>query len=51
MRIIYLTLGVFVLFNIGAACRTAPEVAGDCERLAGGLVRCEDAGGPGGGRR
>jgi hypothetical protein len=48
MRIVYLTLGLFILLNIGAACRTeAPEAAG-CERVAAGLVHCKD---DGGGRR
>jgi hypothetical protein len=40
MRIVYLTLAVFVLINVGAACRTPPALPGDCERVAGGLVRC-----------
>jgi len=50
MRILYLTLGVFILFNIGAACRTPPAVADGCERVAGGLVHCGPVGGKGGER-
>lgn len=46
MRILYLTLAVFVLINLGAACRTPPAVPADCERLAGGLVRCTPDAGP-----
>lgn len=30
MRIIYLTLGFFILLGIGAACRTPPLTAGNC---------------------
>lgn len=40
MRILYLTLGVFVLLNVGAACRTPSAPAPDCARVAGGLVHC-----------
>ena len=42
MRVIYLTLGFFVLIGIGASCRTPSVLPDDCERLAGGLVRCAD---------
>jgi hypothetical protein len=40
MRVIYLTLAVFVLIGIGAACRTPAPLPDDCERLPGGLARC-----------
>ena len=40
MRIIYLALGLFILINIGAACRTPTEIADGCERVSGGLVHC-----------
>ena len=30
MRMIYLTLGFFVLLGIGAACRTPPVLHSDC---------------------
>ncbi len=40
MRIIYLTLGLYVLINIGAACRTPVVLAEGCERISGGLVHC-----------
>ncbi|WP_164513276.1 hypothetical protein [Thiosocius teredinicola] len=41
MRIVYLTLGFFILLGIGAACRTPPPLGEDCESVGGGLVRCE----------
>jgi len=40
MRIVYLTLGFFILLNIGAACRTPQPVPEECEQLSGGLIRC-----------
>jgi len=40
MRIVYLTLGFFILLNIGAACRTPQAVPEECEQLSGGLIRC-----------
>ena len=30
MRMIYLTLGFFILLGIGAACRTPPVTLSDC---------------------
>ena len=30
MRMIYLTLGFFILLGIGAACRTPPVTFSDC---------------------
>jgi len=50
MRILYLTLGVFILINIGAACRMPPGPADGCEQLGGGLVRCGHSGDPTDGR-
>lgn len=50
MRILYLTLGVFILINLGAACRTPAGPADGCERLGGGLVRCDQSEGRVGGR-
>jgi hypothetical protein len=45
MRILYLTLGLFILLNIGAACRTPPPAPQGCEPVSGGLIRCKgDAG-------
>lgn len=41
MRIVYLTLGFFILLGIGAACRTPPPAGDNCESFASGLVRCE----------
>jgi hypothetical protein len=41
MRIIYLTLGLFVLFNIGAICRTAQPMAENCTAVSGGLIHCK----------
>lgn len=43
MRIVYLTLGFFILFNIGAACRTPQALPEDCKQLSGGLIRCDGA--------
>lgn len=43
MRIIYLTLGLYILINIGAACRTPVEIAEGCERVGSGLVHCAPA--------
>ena len=40
MRVVYLALGVFLLLNIGAACRTPPVASAGCELVAGGLVHC-----------
>lgn len=40
MRIIYLTLGLFVLLNIGAVCRTTQPLSENCTPVSGGLVRC-----------
>jgi len=40
MRIIYLTLGLFVLFNIGTVCRTAQPLAKNCTPVSGGLIHC-----------
>jgi hypothetical protein len=40
MRVVYLVLGVFLLINFGAACRTPPIAAPGCELVAGGLVHC-----------
>jgi len=41
MRVVYLTLGLFILFNIGAACRTPPAQTNGCEVVSSGLVHCE----------
>jgi hypothetical protein len=35
MRVIYLTLGLFILLGIGAACRTPPLIHSDCIPGAG----------------
>lgn len=40
MRIVYLTLGVFILLNIGAICRTPQAVPENCEPVSGGLIHC-----------
>jgi hypothetical protein len=45
MRIVYFTLGLFILFNIGAACRTVPPETTGCQRISAGLVHCKDDGG------
>ena len=42
MRVVYLTLGFFILLNIGAACRTPQVVAQNCTAVSGGLVHCAD---------
>jgi hypothetical protein len=38
MRIVYLTLGLFVLLNLGVDCRMPPLAPADCRAVAGGLV-------------
>jgi hypothetical protein len=40
MQIPYLMLVFFVLLGIGATCRTPSLLPENCERVAGGLVRC-----------
>lgn len=40
MRVVYITLGLFILFNIGVACRTPAQVAEGCEPVGSGLVHC-----------
>lgn len=40
MRIIYLTLALFVLLNIGANCRTPPVTGQDCKSVSAGLAVC-----------
>lgn len=40
MRVILLTLAVFVMLGIGATCRTPIAVAEGCERLSSSLVHC-----------
>lgn len=40
MRIVYLTLGFFVLLNIGVACRTGQPAAENCTQVSAGLVHC-----------
>ena len=41
MRIIYLTLALFVLLNIGANCRTPPVEERDCTPASAGLAVCQ----------
>lgn len=41
MRIVYLTLALFVLLNIGANCRTPPVTGENCTSASAGLVVCE----------
>ncbi len=41
MRIIYLTLALFVLLNIGANCRTPPVKGHDCTPASAGLAVCQ----------
>ena len=42
MRIIYLTLALFVLLGIGATCRTPPVKAQNCTPSSAGLVVCTE---------
>ena len=42
MRVIYLTLGLFILLDIGAACRTPPLIHSDCI-LGAGDAACPPA--------
>lgn len=46
MRIVYLTLGLFILLNIGAACRTPPPAPEGCELVSTGLLHCEEDAAP-----
>jgi len=41
MRIVYLALGLFILLNIGAVCRTPQAPPEGCEQISGGLIRCD----------
>ncbi len=40
MRMVYLTLGLMVLLNIGANCRTPQITDEKCTPLSSGLVHC-----------
>jgi len=40
MRMLYLILGMFVLLNIGAVCRTAQPLPDNCAAVSSGLVYC-----------
>jgi hypothetical protein len=42
MRIVYITLGIFVLLNIGVVCRTPHPVAENCTPVSGGLIHCTE---------
>ena len=43
MRVVYLTLGLIILLNIGANCRTPQVTDKDCTPLASGLLHCAQA--------
>lgn len=42
MRVVYFTLAILIVLNIGAACRTPPPVPAGCQGISGGLVHCAD---------
>lgn len=44
MRFVYLTLGLFILLNIGAACRTPSPPPQGCEHVSAGLLHCKGDG-------
>ncbi len=40
MRMLYLTLGLFLLLDIGAVCRSPSTLPAGCEPASGGLAHC-----------